>query len=202
MRPYGVVRIDSACRSRATGLEDPDGKPAADRRDISPGVPDRRRPRRATGRRGRDLLGRHAHLEEDGRSARDRSIAPRHSASRPTWPTRYSICWATTLPRIAILPSGLRLDRRSSFDEAYRQMTDVLRPWTNRFSRRPERRHRVRQRLARQDRPALPGHRSQRQARHRRHGAATGCATTARRARRTDGSNTSAGMAACSPTTS
>ena len=69
VRPYGVVRIDSACVAGRLG-QGPGGQPEEDRRDLQAGRRDRPRSRRTAGRRGRDLLGRHALLADDGRPAR------------------------------------------------------------------------------------------------------------------------------------
>ena len=103
---------------------------------------------------------------------------PKRSASRPTWPTRCSTCWATTprktrsCPQASTGTTTAKLDRR-----AEAQLTDGPAPLDDRLPRRPERRHRLRLRLARQDRPALPAGRSQRQARTSPATPATGCAT-------------------------
>ena len=68
VRPYGVVRIDSAC-SPSDWAEDPDGNQKKIAETFREACDGRRGPRRAPGRRGRNLLGRHAQLEEDGRAA-------------------------------------------------------------------------------------------------------------------------------------
>ena len=90
---------------------------------------DRRGPRRAAGRRRRDLLGRHAQLEEDGRAA---------GAGRPARRLGFQADMAHTLlyllgynaPEDAHPPGGLRLGRPSELDAAYATLTDALRPWT------------------------------------------------------------------------
>ena len=155
--------------------------------------------RRAARRRRRDLLGRHAQLEAQGRAARAGRTARRRSASRPTWRTRCSSRSATTRPRIASCPRATTGRTASTLDEALKTMTARAAAVDDRFPRRAERRHGQGLRLARQDRPALPAERSQRQARHRRATPATGCATTTGNV---DASarSTSAGTAACSPT--
>ena len=131
VRPYGVVRIDSAC---GVGDWAERSRRATSKRiaeTFREACDDRRGPRRAAGRRRRNLLGRHAQLAADGAAAGDWSIARRRSAFRPTWPTRCSTCWATTRRKIAILPAGLRLERHGRRStRPTRQLTDALRPWT------------------------------------------------------------------------
>ena len=53
----------------ATWAQDPEANTDSDRRHVPRGLHDRRGSRRAAGGRGRDLLGRHARLEEDGPAA-------------------------------------------------------------------------------------------------------------------------------------
>ena len=85
VRPYGVVRIDSAA-SPADWAKDPAGNQTEDRRDVQAGRRDRPRSWRAPGRRRRNLLGRHALVAHDGRSARtgrrarDGRLSGRHVA--------------------------------------------------------------------------------------------------------------------------
>ncbi len=80
-------------------------------------------------------------------------------------------------PEDAILPADF--DWKDT-DEARRGAQEADRraaPLDDRLSRRPERRHGPRLRLARQDGPPLPAERSGRQARHRQARPASGCAT-------------------------
>ena len=70
-------------------------------------------------------------------------------------------------PEDALLPPDFDWRDRERFDEAYRTLTAALRPWTIDFHVAQNDAHGPRLRLARQDRPALPAHRPQRQARHR-----------------------------------
>ena len=73
-------------------------------RHIPSGLRHRRRVRRASRRRRRDLLGRHAQLEADGAAARDGEPAEDAWLSRPTWRTTFSSRWATTRRTIACFP--------------------------------------------------------------------------------------------------
>ena len=193
-RPHRLGR-----RRRRLGARIPTGNTQADRRDVPRGRRRRRGPRRAPRRRGRDLLGRHAlagsdmvELLEDGRTAR------RRSASRPTWRTRCSSRSATTRPRTASCPKDYDWTDTAALDEAYQDDDRRAAPVDDRFPRRAERRHGQGLRLARQDRPPLPGRRSERQARHR-HARRL---LAARRRRQADQAHasTSAGTAACSRT--
>ena len=173
-------------------------QPEEDRRDVPPGVRRRRRLRRAPRRRRRDLLGRHAQLEAQRRAARAGEPAARRSASRPTWPTRCSSRSATTRPRIASCRKTTTGRDRETLDEALEDDDARAAAVDDRFPRRAERRDGQRLGLARQDRPALPAERSQRQARHR---APRRLLAARRRGQgRRERSSTSAGTAACSPT--
>ena len=137
--------------------------------------------------------------KREGRTARSRSAGRRPSASRPTWRTRCSSPWATTRPRRPAPAGELRLEGPGAARRGAAQ--DDRRPAAldHRFPRRAERRHGERLRLARQDRPPLPADRSQRQARHRpKHAGYWLRDESGNRPRR---SSTSAGTAACSPTT-
>ena len=108
----------------------PAGQPEADRRDLPRGLQDRRGPRRAAGRRRRNLLGRHAQLEADAATAGDGRPRRRRSASRPTWPTRCSTCWATTPRRTPFCRPDFNWRNEDKFEAAYCQLTAALRPWT------------------------------------------------------------------------
>ena len=70
-------------------------------------------------------------------------------------------------PEDALLPQDFDWNDRERFDQAYATLTAALRPVDDRLPRGPKRRDGTRFRLARQDGPTLPGHRPQRQARHR-----------------------------------
>ncbi len=80
-------------------------------------------------------------------------------------------------PEDALLPQDFDWRDRDRFDEAYAKLTGALRPWTIDFHVAQNDATRPRLRLARQDRPALPGQRPQRQAGHRPPRRASGCAT-------------------------
>ena len=199
VRPYGVIRIDSAPPRRRMG-EGPGRQHAAHRRDLPPGLRRRRRPRRAAGLRGRDLLGRHAFLEGDGRHARgdrppgDPRLPGRHGAHPALRPGRQRARGAARCPRTSTGSDGAALDA------ALTQLTDALRPWTIDFHVAQNDGTVYGDGLPRQDRPALHGDRPERQARH----PAPRRLLAARRRRRADQglSSTSAGTAACSPTPS
>ena len=127
----GPTASSGSIRRAARGLgAGPRGQPGEDRRDVQAGGGDRRGARRAAGRRGRDLLGRHALLAEDGRPAGTRRHARDASASRPTWPTRCSTRSATTPPRTASCPRTSTGRTGPTLDEALRTLTAALRPWT------------------------------------------------------------------------
>ena len=104
VRPYGVVRIDSATRRRRLGGR-PDREPGEDRRDLQAG---RARSPATTARssppRGRSAG---AGCTPGGRwsTSSNGSASPRPSASRPTWPTPCSTPWARTPPRTASCPT-------------------------------------------------------------------------------------------------
>ena len=102
-------------------------------------------------------------------------------------------------PEDRILPEDFDWNDQATLDEALKTMTRALRPWTIDFHVAQNDAHGQRLRLARQDRPALPAERSERQARHRPRTPATGCATTTGKLDE-ERSRTSAGTAACSPT--
>ena len=70
-------------------------------------------------------------------------------------------------PEDRILPADFDWKEQEVLDRALKTLTDALRPWTNRFPRRAERCDGEGHGLPRQDRPALSGQRSQRQARRR-----------------------------------
>ena len=152
-------------RPRRLG-EGPRGQPEEDRRDVPPGratspkatasgSPPRARSAGAACTRGGGWC-----------SCSRWSTAPRPSASRPTWPTRCSTRWATTPPKTRILPQNYDWKDKAKLDEALKKLTAALRPWTIDFHVAQNNAHGPRLRLARQDRPPLPRHRPDRQARH------------------------------------
>ena len=166
IRNYGVIRIDSSA-SPGEWAKDPAGNTRTDRRDLPSGRRHRRGPwRAARGRRG-DLLGRHAQLEADGRAARSGRPAARPSACRPTWRTPCCSCSAPTRPRIASCQPTTTGPTPTMLDEALRTHDTRAASLDDRLPCRPERRDGEGLRLARQDRPALPAARPERQARHR-----------------------------------
>ena len=142
IRPYGVVRIDSA--SVEDWAKDPVGN-TAHRRDLPPGLRRRREPRRTAGGGGRNLLGRHAQLENDdrpagsGRSAADAWLPGRYGPHAPLHPglqrPRPASCRKTS--------TGTTASARPGADDAHRRAPAV----DDRFPRRPERRHGLRLRL-------------------------------------------------------
>ena len=154
IRKYGVIRIDSAS-SPGDWAADPEEQHAAHRRHVPSGVRHRRGLRRASRRRRRDLLGRHAQLEADGAAARDGRTGRRRSATRRTWRTTCSSRWATTRRRIACFPRATTGRTARTLDEAYRQVARALAALDDRFPRRAERRHREGIGLSRQDRTSL-----------------------------------------------
>ena len=81
-------------------------------------------------------------------------------------------------PEDALLPQDFDWQDRGRVRRGLRHADRGAAALDDRLPRGPERRHGTRRRLARQDRPPLPGHRPQRQARHRRVMPATGCATS------------------------
>ena len=155
IRPTGGIRINSST-SVDQWDKDPGRRHEADRRDVPRGRQDRRGSRRVPRRRGRDLLGRHAFLAGereaagDGRHARRRRLPGRHGALDAVHPR---------LQRREGSPParGLRLEgpepARQGLQAGRRRAPSV----DARFPRRPERRHGVRLRRPRKDRPPLPG---------------------------------------------
>ena len=108
----------------------PRGQPETHRRDLPRGLQDRRRPRRAAGRRRRDLLGRHAQLEADaptagdGRPPADARLSGRHGPYAPL---------PAGLQRPGRRPAAarFRLARPGGAStRAYGRLTAALRPWT------------------------------------------------------------------------
>ena len=129
IRPYGVVRIDSACgrgdwhkairRQTASGSPRPSARPATSPRISASGWPPREKSAGAACTVGGGWC-----------SCWKWSIGPRRSASRPTWPTRCSTRWATTRRKTRSCRKTStgrtpgKLERRCS------KLTAALRPWT------------------------------------------------------------------------
>ena len=166
VRPYGVVRIDSA-----TGVHDWAADPAGNTKLIAQTFSEAcdvaEELWRAPRRRGRDLLGRHAWLEEHGRSARDGRTAQdarlpgRHGAHAALYARLQRARGAHPARRIS---TGTNTE---VFHAALKQLTDALRPWTIDFHVAQNDATVKGSGLARQDRPPLHCQRSQRQARYR-----------------------------------
>ena len=128
VRPYGVVRIDSACGA-GDWADDPEGnqkkiaetfsRPPRSPRTTASGSPPRARSAGAACTPG----GRWS-------TCSNGSASPRPSASRPTWPTRCSTRSATTPPRTASCPPDFDWKDKAALDAALKTLTDALRPWT------------------------------------------------------------------------
>ena len=132
IRKGGVVRIDSAA-SVEDWAKDPARQYSNDRRHFPARLRRCRRAWRTARCRGRNLLGRHAQLAGDGRSAGAGEPAEDIQDSRPTWHIRCSIRSATTPPNPAsCLLASTGRNRRSSTGRL-KTLTDALRPWTNDF---------------------------------------------------------------------
>ena len=89
------------------------------------------------------------------------SIGRRRWAFRPTWPTRCLYVLGYNAPEDAILPPNFDWKDTATFDRRLRAAHRGAAALDDRLSRRPERRHRARLRLARQDRagtacPTIP----------------------------------------------
>ena len=110
VRPYGVVRIDSAAERRRTGRKDPEGNTQADRRDVPRGVRRRGGSRRAPGRRGRNLLGRHALLARHASSCSRWSDRPKTLGFQADMAHTLLFTLGYNAPEDRILPEGLRLE--------------------------------------------------------------------------------------------
>ena len=198
IRPYGVVRIDSACgagrlggkipKATRSGSPTPSARPATSPRNYGERL----------AAEGEICWGGMHSWQRDGRAA---------GSGRPPETLGFQADMAHTLlymlgynaPEDRILPADFDWNDTAALDAAYKQAHRRAAALDDRLPRRPERRHGVRLRLARQDRPPLPAQRSQRQARHRQ----VRRLLAARRQRQADqdASSTSAGTAACSPTT-
>ena len=166
IRPYGVVRIDSACSP-----SDWAANPKANTQRIAD-----------TFRKACDIAEEFGErLAAEGEicwggmhSARHmvellEAVEParKRSASRPTWPTRCSSCWATTRRKIASCRPTSSWNDTAAFDAGYKKLTDALRPWTIDFHVAQNNGEVFGSGIARQDRPPLPAQRAGRQDRHR-----------------------------------
>ena len=166
IRKYGVVRIDSAA-SAGDWAKDPeaqhqDGSPTRSARPAtSPKISASGWPPKARSAGPACIVG------GATCSCWKWWTAPRRSASRPTWRTPCCSPWATTRRKTACCPAISTGRRPNSSAEAYAQMAAALRPWTIDFHVAQNDGTVKGRRLARQDRPALPAARSQRQARYR-----------------------------------
>ena len=150
----------------ADWAKDPEGNQKKIAETFKQAGDDRPRPRRAARGRGRDLLGRHALLADDGRPARtgrrarDRRLPGRHGPHAALHARRERPRGPHPPARISTGRTRRRSTRRCrTLDRRPAALDD-------RLPRRPERRDRLRLGLARPHRPPLPGDRPQRQARH------------------------------------
>ena len=153
-------------RARPTGRRTPAGNTKKIAETFREAARRRRGLRRAAGRRGRNLLGRHAQLEAHGRAARSWSDRPETLGFQADMAHTLLFTMGYNAPEDRHPAGRLRLDgpadaRRGPEDDERAAALD------DRLPRRAERRHGQGLRLARQDRPPLPADRSERQARHR-----------------------------------
>ena len=176
VRPYGVVRIDSAC-GPGDWAQDPEGNQAKIAETFRQAGDDRR-----------------------GRTASGWPPRARSAGAACTPGGRWSSCWsgsasprrvgfqadmAHTLlytlgdnaPEDRILPEDFDWNDPAALDEALEDADRRAAALDDRLPRRPERRHRQRLRLARQDRPALPGRPTPTASSTSRTTPASGCAT-------------------------
>ncbi len=128
MRPDGVVRIDSACARRTVAR-----RPEGNQKQIA-----------ETFREACDIAEDHGErLAAEGEicwggmhswkrmlQLLEMVDRPQTLGFRPTWPIRCSICSATTPPEDAILPANFNWRDDEKFEEAYSELTAALRPWT------------------------------------------------------------------------
>ena len=128
IRPTGGIRIDSSSSVEAWD-KDPEGNTKLIAETFREGGEDRRGPRRVPRGRGRDLLGRHAFLARerrtarDGRHARRRRLPGRHGA--------LDALHARLQRRAGSHPArGLSTGGTAALDAAYKKVADALRPWT------------------------------------------------------------------------
>ena len=199
IRPYGVVRIDSACGVGRVGREipKPTRKRIADTFRKACDIAEEFGERLAA--EGEICWGGMHSCAAHGRAARSGRTARKRSAFRPTWPTRSSIMLGHNAPEDASCRPTSTGTTRPRSTPATKQLTDALRPWTIDFHVAQNNGDGPRLRQPRQNRPPLPAERPP-----------TASSTSSKYAgywlRDADGkpdqerSSTSAGTAACSPT--
>ncbi len=200
VRPYGVVRIDSAGEP-GDWAKDPAGQPR--RRSPRPSA----RPRDVAEEYG-ERLAAEGEICWGGMHCWKRMVELLEQVDRPKTvgfqaDMAHTLLYTHGLQRArGPHPArGLRLVRQQGRStRRCSKMTDALRPWTIDFHVAQNDAHRQRLRLARQDRPPLPADRSERQARHRQ--ARRLLAARRPAATRPARCSTSAGTAACSRTRS
>ena len=152
--------------SPAEWAADPEGQPEEDRRDVQAG----RRRSPATTARSWPPKGRSAGAgcTRGGRwsTCSSGSASPRRVGFQADMAHTLLYTLGENAPEDRILPQDFdwrdQATARLGARDAHRRASAV----DDRFPRRPERRHRLRLGHARPDRPALPGERPQRQARH------------------------------------
>ena len=109
---------------------EPEGQHATHRRHVPPRLRRRRRLSASGSPPRAKSAGAACTVPSGWSSCWKSSTARARSASRPTWPTRCSTCWATTRPKIASCLTNFDWNDTAAFDAAYEQLTDTLRPWT------------------------------------------------------------------------
>ncbi len=168
IRPYGVVRIDSA-----SGPADWAKDPAANQKRIA-----------ETFRQACDIAAAHGEkLAAEGEicwggmhswksmlELLDMVGRPETLGFQADMAHTLLYLMGYNAPDAGLLPQGFDFKDEAAFDAAYKKMTDALTAVDDRLPRRSERRDGLRQRQSRQDRTSLPSRRSQRQARHRQAG--------------------------------
>ena len=165
VRPHGVVRIDSAC-SVAAWREDPKGN---QRR-----IAETFREACKVAEDHDERLAAEGEICWGGMHSWRRMIELLEMVDRRQT-LGFQADMAHTLlyllgynaPEDALLPQDFDWQDQSPVRRSLRYARHGVAAVDDRFPRRPKRRDGPRRRLARQNRPALPGHRSERQARHR-----------------------------------
>ncbi len=129
VRPYGVVRIDSAC-SPADWAKDPEGNQKKIAETFKQAAAIARDHGERLAAEGEICWG-GMHSWRTMVDLLERVGEPDDaSASRPTWPTRSSTPWARTPPRTASCPRDYDWSDRRTLDDALKTLTAALRPWT------------------------------------------------------------------------